>query len=72
MHSLSSSGRGILLIPLKGTGLLTACPKELTQSLWAWGVTGRNERTDGARTGTFDVQLVIELQIDVFDVSELG
>lgn len=47
--SLSSLGQWILLLPLKGNGLLNAYPKELTQSLWAWRVTGRNERTDGAR-----------------------
>lgn len=53
--------------------MLTAYLKALTQSLWAWGVTGTNERTDGARKNqTFDVLLVIELQVDVFDVCEPG
>ncbi len=49
MDSLSSLGQWILLLPLKGNGLWNAYPKELTQSLWAWRVTGGNERTDGAR-----------------------
>lgn len=49
MNSVSSLGQWILCLPLKGNGLLTAYPEEVALFLWAWGVTERNERTDGPR-----------------------
>lgn len=42
--------------------------KELTQSLCIWGVAGKNERARWSQEENFDVFLVVELQVDVFDV----
>lgn len=55
MDSLSSLERWILLLPLKGNGLLTAYPKELTLSLWAcreW-LEGMKGQMEPERTETF-------------------
>lgn len=68
MDSVSSLGQWILLLPLKGTSLLTACSKEVAlfssgPGEWLKGVKGQ---MDPGRTESFDVWLVIELQVDAF------